>query len=82
MSSCPHVDPYILPSVRIDRGAIRFVLAGAQIMCPGLTSKGGELPPAEAALQAGTPVGIFSEGKEHAVGSESEFETGFVQDAA
>jgi len=67
MSSCPHVDPYILPSVRIDRGAIRFVLAGAQIMCPGLTSKGGELPPAEAALQAGTPVGIFSEGKEHAV---------------
>ena len=60
-------DPYILPCVRIDRGAIRFVLAGAQIMCPGLTSKGGGLPLAEAALQAGTPVGIFSEGKEHAV---------------
>jgi PUA domain protein len=36
-------------------------------MCPGLTSKGGELPPPEAALQAGTPVGIYAEGKEHAV---------------
>ncbi len=36
-------------------------------MCPGLTSKGGELPPAEAALEPGTPVGVFAEGKEHAV---------------
>lgn len=36
-------------------------------MCPGLTSKGGELPAAEAALESGTPVGIFAEGKEHAV---------------
>jgi PUA domain protein len=70
-SSClvnPCADPYILPAVKIDRGAIRFMLAGAQIMCPGLTSKGGELPPAEAALEAGTPVGVFAEGKEHAVG--------------
>ncbi|KAF9452295.1 hypothetical protein P691DRAFT_249644 [Macrolepiota fuliginosa MF-IS2] len=62
-----HKYPYILPAVKIDRGAIRFVLAGAQIMCPGLTSKGGELPPEEAALEAGTPVGVFAEGKEHAV---------------
>lgn len=62
-----HLDPYILPAVKIDRGAIRFVLAGAQIMCPGLTSKGGELPPTEAALEAGTPVGVFAEGKTHAV---------------
>ncbi|KAF5358034.1 hypothetical protein D9756_001936 [Leucocoprinus leucothites] len=62
-----HKYPHILPAVKIDRGAIRFVLSGAQIMCPGLTSKGGELPPTEAALQAGTPVGIFAEGKEHAV---------------
>lgn len=64
---CLRLDPYILPAVKIDRGAIRFVLAGAQIMCPGLTSKGGELPPAEAALEAGTPVAVFAEGKEHAV---------------
>ncbi|EKM83051.1 hypothetical protein AGABI1DRAFT_35144, partial [Agaricus bisporus var. burnettii JB137-S8] len=62
-----HKYPYILAPVKIDRGAIRFVLAGAQIMCPGLTSKGGELPPAEDALAAGTSVAVFAEGKEHAV---------------
>lgn len=27
----------------MDRGAIKFVLAGANIMCPGLTSPGGVL---------------------------------------
>lgn len=61
-------DPYILPMVKIDRGAIRFLLAGAHMMCPGLTSAGGYLPPADAALPAGTPVAIHAEGKEHAVG--------------
>lgn len=37
--------------LRVDRGAIKFVLAGANIMCPGLTSAGGALDeevPAEA----------------------------------
>ena len=52
--------------VRVDRGAIRFLLAGAHMMCPGLTSAGGYLPPAEAALAANTPVAIYAEGKEHA----------------
>lgn len=32
------------PTVRIDRGAIRFVLSGATLMAPGLTSQGGRLP--------------------------------------
>ncbi|KAG7092410.1 hypothetical protein E1B28_008767 [Marasmius oreades] len=63
-----HKYPYILPMVKVDRGAIRFLLAGAHMMCPGLTSKGGYLPPKEEALPAGAPVGIFAEGKEHAVG--------------
>jgi PUA domain protein len=54
--------------VKVDRGAIRFLLAGAHMMCPGLTSAGGYLPPADAALSAGTPVAIHAEGKEHAVG--------------
>jgi malignant T-cell-amplified sequence len=62
------VDPDILPMVRVDRGAIRFLLAGAHMMCPGLTSAGGYLPPADAALPAGTVVAIHAEGKEHAVG--------------
>lgn len=61
-------DPFVLPKVGVDRGAIRFLLAGAHMMCPGMTSKGGYLPPADAALPAGTPVAIQAEGKEHAVG--------------
>ncbi|TEB36227.1 hypothetical protein FA13DRAFT_1727797 [Coprinellus micaceus] len=63
-----HQYPYILPKVQIDRGAIRFLLAGAHMMCPGLTSKGGWLPPAEEDLPGGTLVAIFAEGKEHAAG--------------
>ena len=54
--------------VKVDRGAIRFLLAGAHMMCPGLTSAGGYLPPTDAALPAGTPVAIHAEGKDHAVG--------------
>ncbi|THH14713.1 hypothetical protein EW146_g5659 [Bondarzewia mesenterica] len=38
------------------------------MMCPGMTSAGGYLPPADAALPAGTPIAIDAEGKEHAVG--------------
>jgi len=32
-----------MKKLQVDRGAIRFVLAGANIMCPGLTSPGGVL---------------------------------------
>ncbi|KZZ98818.1 hypothetical protein AAL_02369 [Moelleriella libera RCEF 2490] len=39
-----HRFPGGFPTVRIDRGAIRFVLSGATLMAPGLTSKGGRLP--------------------------------------
>lgn len=61
-------DPSVLPVVGIDRGAIRFLLQGAHMMCPGMTSKGGYLPPAESELPAGSPVALHAEGKEHAVG--------------
>lgn len=37
------------------------------MMCPGMTSKGGYLPPAESGLLAGTVVALHAEGKEHAV---------------
>ncbi|KAI6166978.1 hypothetical protein EDD17DRAFT_1103138 [Pisolithus thermaeus] len=40
-----HKYPFVLPRVGIDRGAIRFLLSGANMMCPGLTSTGGYLPP-------------------------------------
>jgi len=39
-----HRFPHCFPTIRIDRGAIRFVLSGATLMAPGLTSKGGRLP--------------------------------------
>lgn len=39
-----HRFPSAFPSIRIDRGAIRFVLSGATLMAPGLTSAGGRLP--------------------------------------
>lgn len=39
-----HRFPTCFPSIRIDRGAIRFVLSGATLMAPGLTSAGGRLP--------------------------------------
>lgn len=63
-----YVDPFLLPSLQIDRGAIRFLLGGAHMMCPGFTSPGGKLPPSEEALTENTPVAIMAEGKEHAVG--------------
>ncbi|KAF9669889.1 hypothetical protein SADUNF_Sadunf13G0011500 [Salix dunnii] len=45
-------------------GAIKFVLAGANIMCPGLTSPGGAL---DDEVDAETPVAIMAEGKQHAL---------------
>ena len=36
-------DPNIMKKFQVDRGAIKFVFSGANIMCPGLTSPGGVL---------------------------------------
>lgn len=38
------LDPEFMPRVQVDRGAIKYVLSGANIMIPGLTSAGGYLP--------------------------------------
>lgn len=37
------LDPFFLPMQQVDKGAIRFVLSGANIMCPGLTSPGARM---------------------------------------
>lgn len=58
--------PKVVPALRVDRGAIRFLLSGANMMCPGFTSKGGWLPDTEHALNVGAVVAIETEGKEHA----------------
>lgn len=60
-----HRYPTAFPRVQVDRGAIKFVLSGANIMCPGLTSKGAQLPEEE--MPVDTLVAVYAEGKEHAL---------------
>ena len=50
--------------VTVDKGAIPFVLGGANIMCPGLTNPGGMIAPG---LEKDCAVVIMAEGKEHAI---------------
>jgi len=50
-------DPFFLPWEQVDKGAIRFVLSGANIMCPGLTSPGAKMTP----VPKGTVVVSLSE---------------------
>ena len=72
-----HKYPTAFHRLRIDRGAIRFVLSGAALMAPGMTSPGGRLPSKELSpedqekygtedLEPGTVVVIEAEGKETA----------------
>ena len=59
-----HRYPDMLPFFRVDRGAIRFVLSGANVMSPGLTSAGGSMDDVE----EGAVVAIMAEEKQHALG--------------
>mmetsp|Transcript_19632 Transcript_19632/g.66799 ORF Transcript_19632/g.66799 Transcript_19632/m.66799 type:complete len:186 (-) Transcript_19632:124-681(-) len=59
-----HMYPEMMPKLRVDRGAIKFVFSGANIMCPGLTSKGATI---HDEVDEEEPVAIFAEGKEHAL---------------
>lgn len=58
-----HKYPFILPHEQVDKGAIKFVLSGANIMAPGLTSPGGKMT----AVDKNTVVAIMAEGKKHAL---------------
>ncbi|SCV71624.1 BQ2448_3212 [Microbotryum intermedium] len=62
-----HKYPGMLPKVGVDRGAIKFVLSGSNIMCPGLTSPTAYLPPTEANIPVGQPVAVHAYGKEEAL---------------
>eukprot|EP01036_Dinobryon_divergens_P022990 gene22990-31298_t len=59
-----HKYPTMMNKIQVDKGAIRFILGGANIMCPGITSKGGKI---FESLDAEEPVAIYAEGKEHAM---------------
>lgn len=50
--------------MQVDKGAINFILGGANVMSPGLTSKGAKMTPD---LKAGQVVTIVAEGKQHAL---------------
>jgi len=66
-----------LTSVTVDKGAIPFLLGGANIMCPGLTNPGGSMPPDGVeqdeqgfdvpGLSKGDGIVIYAEGKENAI---------------
>lgn len=62
---CDLLVPDMMESVQVDSGAIKFILSGADIMCPGLTSAGGRIRPE---LKEGAVVAVMAEGKEHALG--------------
>ncbi|RMZ84334.1 hypothetical protein DV738_g529, partial [Chaetothyriales sp. CBS 135597] len=59
-----HQYPHAFKTVRIDRGAIRFVMSGATLMVPGLTSPGGRLPEDGGGYAKGEVVAVAAEGKE------------------
>jgi len=59
-----HQYPRMMKRVRADRGAIKFVLSGANVMCPGLTSPGATL---HDELAAGEPVAVLAEGVDEAM---------------
>ncbi|XP_011494225.1 PREDICTED: malignant T-cell-amplified sequence 1 [Ceratosolen solmsi marchali] len=58
-----HKYPFMLPLQQVDKGAIKFVLSGANIMCPGLTSKGARMT----SVEKGAIVAVMAEGKHHAL---------------
>lgn len=57
-----HKYPSMMPKMQVDKGAIKFVLRGASIMCPGLTSPGGAMED----VPEGACVQVTAEGTEHA----------------
>ena len=59
-----HKYPAMMNKLQVDSGAIRFVLGGANIMCPGLTSPNGRMPKD---LGIDEPVAIYANGKLHAL---------------
>jgi PUA domain protein len=60
-----HQYPNMMPRLQTDKGAIRFIFQGANILCPGLTSSGAKLP--DTNVEENTPVAIYAEGKTHAL---------------
>lgn len=58
-----HKYPSMMPKMQVDQGAIKFVLRGANVMAPGLTSAGGAI---EDGIEKSAPVQVTAEGCVHA----------------
>ena len=59
-----------MTSVTVDKGAIPFLLGGANIMCPGLTNPGSYMPEDTEdgpGVAKGAGVVVFAEGKKFAI---------------
>mmetsp|Transcript_36005 Transcript_36005/g.41080 ORF Transcript_36005/g.41080 Transcript_36005/m.41080 type:complete len:202 (-) Transcript_36005:59-664(-) len=60
----------VLKHVRVDKGAIPYLLGGANVMSPGLTNTGGYMPDdheGTPGVAKGDGVVIFAEGKKYAL---------------
>lgn len=60
-----HRFPNMMKTITVDEGAIKFILNGANVMCPGIVRTDGKL---DDSMPAGTPVAIYALGKKHACG--------------
>ena len=59
-----HKFPMMMDHMVCDKGAIRHIFSGSNVMAPGLTNEGGQIAPY---LEIGAPVAIMAEGKKHAM---------------
>jgi len=59
-----HRFPDMMTKLRVDTGGIKFVLKGANVMCRGLTSLGGDCSPE---LAKESPCAVTAQGKQHAM---------------
>lgn len=59
-----HKYPFILPVLRVDRGATKHVMNGAHVMVPGLRSERAVI---EQEVDRGAVVAVYAESKEHAL---------------
>lgn len=65
----------MMSRMQVDKGALKFILRGSNVMCPGLTSEGGAMDDVErGAVVVGSPLcasnvnsqQIFVDGRENA----------------
>lgn len=59
-----HKYPFLLPILRVDRGAIKHIINGADIMVPGLRSTRAVI---EDEVGKNKVVAVYAESKEHAI---------------